>query len=225
MRVAQVKPKSLDSHRTGLAMTKHLNPSEAQRTEVDLVTPTAVLQSREKAITSIIRGLKVGVGGVAAFALGWWESTSPIPGGSAILGLGLGGVALMMIGKAVTHFFRYGNRRVTVLLGATAGLGGSAVIVALSAARVGIPLFLEVAAALSVYGFATFIALVTIGALVRWLWSSDEDDGEQTTLFIRRLMRPWRQADDEDVNHPNQCERLSNPGLNLPRTSVAGAIV
>jgi hypothetical protein len=159
-------------------MDEPMIPPKGASLEVDAGFGAALAKSRERAVTSIMRGLAIGGLGIAALAVGWYDSNSPVPFGSAIFGGGFGGLGLVLIGRALPHFLKYGYGRAVALVGAAVGLGACAAIVGLSAARVGIPLFLEEAATLGVLGFAALIVLLTIGALVRLLSRSLHDDTE-----------------------------------------------
>jgi hypothetical protein len=76
-----------------------------------------------------------------------------------------------MIGMATPHLVKYGNVRPTLFLAGTAGLGLSAAAFTISAfiGRSALP------ALLSFLGFAAFLALLMIGALVRLLVAAVED--------------------------------------------------
>lgn len=140
----------------------------------------AAVSSRSRAVGRIIGGSVTSVLGAALVVGAEWLGSGSVSLGLAIGGLGLLGAGLGLMGRAVSHLSRFGYARPTLILGGTLGLGASVMVYAVSllpAAFGVLPWLspLNFPAAVSVMGFAAFIALLFIGSFVKWWFNSGSE--------------------------------------------------
>ncbi len=158
-----------------------VQPRPAEEPEVDGPQAAGVLASRSKAADRMFRGGVTSLVGGVMFTVGYTllGLSSPLGLAAVIGGLVVGGAGLSWLGSAARHLFRYGSTRGGLILTGTTGLGVAALLVGLTsiypAFGIG-PLLngLEFWAWVAGFGFAAFIVLLTLGALIRIIIPSDE---------------------------------------------------
>jgi hypothetical protein len=145
----------------------------------------SVAESRAVAVAEIFRGGLASLVGSGLFPAGasHFVSSDIVSMGAVVGGLALAGGGLAFAGTAVRHLARYGRTRVALIVGATAGLGTSTLLYGLSLMYSGFGLFpvlgrFNFLFAIGGMGFATFVILLTLGALLGLMVAPLEDSKE-----------------------------------------------
>lgn len=159
-------------------MVTPLLEGEVTHRDADAPEPSSLRFSRAMAVHRVFRGgIATAVGAVLTGVGILGGAASGAPFALSMAGFALGGLGLVEMSRAASHFLKYGSRGAQVAFLATAGLGASSVLAGLSN-WLGVTFGGEVWRFLvhwsmnGVYTFGVIVLLGVLRALVPWVLDS-----------------------------------------------------